>query len=135
MSELNPRQWALYNYLKERGDQWTFQEDIAYALPQWYCPAENGDFHNTRERHRMTNDIRIINESNVIQKVIISNPKCGVKIATEAEWQAAISREYASVFKKLKRIRQKERKGRMDGQTRLTFKSERDVIEAFLHEA
>lgn len=135
MSELNHRQWSLYNYLKERGDQWTFQEEIAHALPQWYCPADMDDFHNTRERHRMTNDIRIINESSVIQKVIISNPKYGIKIANEAEWQAAIRREYASVFKKLKRIRQKERKGLMDGQTRLVFQSEREVIEAFLHEA
>lgn len=134
MSELNSRQWALYNFLKEQGDKWTFQEDIAYALQEWYLPVTSGDFHNTRERYLMTKDIRAINESSVIQKIIISNPSRGIKLATEAEWESSIKREYVSVFKKLKRIRQKERKGKMNGQTRFVFKTERDVIEAFLHE-
>ena len=83
----------------------------------------------------MTKDIRAINDSSVIQKVIISNPSRGVKIATEEEWQECIKREYISVFKRLKRIRNKERKGALNNQTRLVFKSERDTIEAFLHEA
>ena len=136
MSELNPRQWALYRFLVEQGDKWTYQEDIAKALPDWYAPIEETkDYHNTKERHLMTKDIRIINDSSVIQKVIISNPSRGVKIATEAEWQECIKREYISVFKKLKRIRNKERKGALNNQTRLVFKSERDTIEAFLHEA
>lgn len=136
MSELNPRQWALYNFLKEQGDVWTYQEDIAKALPDWYAPIEpKKDYHNTKERHLMTKDIRAINDSSVIQKIIISNPSRGVKIATEEEWQECIKRDYISVFKRLERIRNKERKGRMDGQTRLVFKSERDTIEAFLREA
>lgn len=134
MSELNSRQWALYNYLKERGDQWTFQEEIAYALKEWYCPVTNGDFHNTPQRHIMTRDIRAINDSSVIQKIIISNPRRGIKIANEEEWQTAVKNEYISLFKRLKRIKTKERKGLLDGQTRLVFKAERDVIEAFLHE-
>lgn len=136
MSELNSRQFALYNYLKSRGNEWTYQEDIAKALPDWYAPIEEAkDYHNTKERHLMTKDIRAINESSVIQKVIISNPSRGVKIATEDEWKECIKREYTSVFNKLKRIRNKERKGLMNGQTRLVFKTERDTIEAFLHEA
>lgn len=136
MSELNPRQWALYRFLMEQGDVWTHQEDIAKALPDYYAPIEEvKDYHNTRERHLMTKDIRALNDSSVIQKVIISNPSKGVKIATEAEWQECIKREYISVFKRLKRIRNKERKGLLNGQTRLVFKSERDTIEAFLHEA
>lgn len=133
---LNNRQWALYNYLKSRGNEWTYQEDIAKALPDWYAPIEpTNDYHNTKERHLMTKDIRAINESDVIQKVIISNPSKGVKIATAEEWQECIKREYISVFKRLKRIRTKERKGLLNGQTRLVFKSERDTIEAFLREA
>lgn len=134
MSELNSRQWALYRYLVERGDQWTYQEDIAYALHEWYCPTSNEDFHNTKERKLMTKDIQAINNSTIIQKIIISNPKYGVKLATEDEWRESIRREYISVFNKLKRIRHKERKGCLDGQMRLVFKSERDVIEAFLHD-
>lgn len=134
MSELNARQWALYNFLRERGDAWTFQEDIAYALPQWYCPTGNEDFHNTRERKIMTRDIQKINNSTIIQKIIISSPKYGVKLATESEWRENIKREYINVFNKLKRIRHKEKKGCLDGQMRLVFKSERAVIEAFLNE-
>lgn len=136
MSELNNRQIALYNFLLQRNNVWTYQEDIAKALPDYYAPIEETtDYHNTRERHLMTKDIRVINDSDVIQKVIISNPNRGIKIATEAEWQECIKREYISVFNKLKRIRKKERKGALNNQTRLVFKSERDTIEAFLHEA
>lgn len=136
MSELNNRQWALYRFLIEQGDKWTYQEDIAKALPDWYAPIEETkDYHNTKERHLMTKDIRAINDSAVIQKIVLSNPSKGVKIANEKEWQECIKRDYISVFKRLQRIRNKERKGRMDGQTRLVFNSERDRIEAFLHEA
>ena len=134
MSELNSRQWHLYNFLKERGESWTLQENIAYALKDFYDVSTiEGDFHNSRARFVMTNDIRTINESSVIQKIIISGPK-GVKIANAEEWQKYIRGEYSLVFKKLKRLRVKERKGCLNGQTRIVFKQERDTIEAFLHE-
>ena len=136
MGELNERQKALYNFLLQQNNQWTFQEDIAKALPDWYAPIEQTkDYHNTKERHLMTKDIRALNDSSVIQKIILSNPNKGVKIANKEEWQECIKRDYISVFKKLKRIRNKERKGCMDGQMRFGFKSERDTIEAFLREA
>lgn len=131
---LNDRQIDLYMYLLGKENEWSFQEDIAYALPHWYCPTTNGDFHNTKERNLMTKDIRAINDCPVIEKIIISNPSRGIKLATESEWEECIKREYASVFKKLKRIRAKERKGILNNQTRLVFKSERDTIEAFLQE-
>ena len=131
---LTPRQWALYNFLKERGDVWTTQIDIAYALKNHYDTSFTDDkFHDSRARLQITMDIRALNDSDVIQKIIIPSSK-GVKIATEDEWQKSIKRDYISVFKKLDRIRKKERKGQMDGQTRLVFKSERDTIEAYLRE-
>lgn len=132
---LTPRQWALYNFLKERGDQWTTQLDIAYALKDFYDVSliTNENFHDSRARLQITMDIRAINDSDVIQKIIIPSSK-GVKIATEDEWQKSIKRDYISLFKKLDRIRKKERKGQMDGQTRFVFKSERDTIEAFFKE-
>ena len=131
---LNDRQKALYNFLVQRGDAWTHQEDIAYALPEWYCPIVYDDYHNTKERQRMTNDIRIINNCPDIQKIIISNPSRGIKLATETEWRAYIEREYISVFKKLKRIRQKERKGNLNGQAYVVYETEQDIINAFLRE-
>lgn len=135
MSELNSRQWALYEFLKKQGDVWTTQINIAYGMHGWYNTTfTDSQFHDSQTRLKIMKDIRAINDSEVIQKVIISSSK-GVKIATEEEWQECIKREYISVFKKLKRIRNKEQKGLMNGQTRLVFKSERDTIEAFLHEA
>lgn len=134
MSELNERQKALYSFLLERGDQWTCQKDIVYGLHEFYDVSfDDTKFHDSQTRKIMTADIRAINDSADVDKVILSGSR-GVKIATEAEWQAAVKREYISVFKKLKRIRQKERKGLMDGQTRLAFQAEREVIEAFLQE-
>lgn len=132
MNGLNERQIDLYNFLLEQGDNWTFQEQIAYALPCWYCPVTNGDFHNTRERYLMTKDIQAINECPDVQKIIISNPSRGIKLATEAEWKECIKREYTSLFKKLKRIRQKENKGKMHGQSYVVYDTEQDFINAFL---
>ena len=133
MAQLNSRQWALYAFLKERGNQWTLQEDIAKELFEWYYYT-NGDFHNSNARMLMTKDIRAINDNTVIQKIIISSPN-GIKLATEEEFNKYIKNEYISVFKKLKRIRQKEKKGALNGQARLVFNSERDIIEAFLQES
>lgn len=131
---LNSRQRALYAFLKERGDQWTHQIDVAYGLYEYYNFTEsNEQFHDSNARLLLTKDIRALNNSDEIQKVIISSNK-GIKIATEAEWQECIKREYASVFRKLKRVRQKERKGNLNGQTYIVYETEQDVINAFLQE-
>ena len=129
---LNARQFALYHFLKERGNQWTKQEDVAYALFDWYPIYGGENFHNCTARTIMTNDIRAINNSDLVDEVIISG-NLGVKLATEEEFDNCIRREYRAVFNKLKRIRKKERKGKLNGQARLVFKTEREVIEAFLH--
>lgn len=130
---LNIRQTALYNYLLDRGNQWTLQEQVATELFEWYYYTKD-DFHNSNARLIMTKDIRAINESESCPKIIISSPN-GIKLATEKEFNRYIKSEYVSVFKKLKRIRQKERKGQLNGQSRLVFKNERDTIESFLKEA
>lgn len=130
-SELNSRQWALYNYLKNRPDEYITQREICYDLRAWYPAAFADDkFHDSRARLMLTLDIRAINESDVIQKVIISNHN-GVKIANSYEFEKYISAEYASIFRKLARTRKKERKGGLDGQMRIVFGAERDTVEAF----
>lgn len=135
MKELNERQIALYNFLKAQGDNWTLQIEVVYGLIEYYPFTDSNDkFHDSTARHTLTADIRALNNSDAIQKVIISSGK-GVKIATEEEWQAAIKREYISTFKKLKRIRQKERKGNMNGQLYMLYETEQDIIQAFLNEA
>lgn len=130
-SELNSRQWTLYKYLKANSDRYLTQEQICVAMPHYYPTGYTLDnFHDSNARHLLTKDIREINKSEVIQKVIISTPK-GVKIASSAEFEKYINAEFASIFRKLARTRQKAKKAGLDGQMRIVLGSERDTIEAF----
>ena len=133
MSELNERQWAVYNLLKNNPDKYLKQIDICLNLRHFYSAyaSSSKPFHDSNARQLLTKDIRAINESGVIQKIIISNSK-GVKIANEAEFEAYIKSEFAACFRKLQRIRQKARKAGLNGQMRFTFGGgERDTTEAF----
>lgn len=130
-SELNPRQWAVYNLLKNNPDKYLTQMSIVYALHEYYDTSfYNDQFHDSAARHQLTNDIRAINQSEVIQKIIISNSK-GVKIANSEEFAKYINAEFAAIFRKLERTRQKAKKAGLDGQMRIVLGSERDTIEAF----
>lgn len=130
-SELNARQWALYNLLKNNPDRYLTQLEIAYGLREYYDTSfYNDQFHDSATRHLITKDIRAINNSATIQKVIISNSQ-GVKIASRAEFEKYINAEFASIFRKLARTRQKAKKAGLDGQMRIVLGQERDTIEAF----
>ena len=131
---LTPRQWALYNFLKGKGDEWTTQRDIAYALKDHYDTSFKKDkFHDSKARLQITMDIRTINDSDAIQKIIIPSPK-GIKIANEREFDEYIERERSSALRRLMRLELKAKKGNYNGQMRLVFNKERDTIEAFLKE-
>ena len=133
-SELNPRQWAVYNLLKNNPDRYMTQMEIANALPNYFLsfmnPYDESTFHDSAARHLLTRDIRTINNSGVIQKIIITN-RNGVKIASSAEFERYINAEFAAIFRKLARTRQKAKKAGLDGQMRIVLGSERDTIEAF----
>lgn len=55
-SELNSRQWRLYNCLKENGDQFIRQVEIARQLPQYYGEFTEANFHDSQARMLMTKD-------------------------------------------------------------------------------
>lgn len=130
-SELNARQWAVYNLLKNNPDRYLTQLDIVLKLREWFVLDFTADtFHDSNARHTLTKDIRAINNSATIQKIIISNSK-GVKIASSEEFEKYINAEFASIFRKLARTRQKAKKAGLDGQMRIVLGSERDTIEAF----
>ena len=132
-SELNARQWALYNLLKNNPDRYMTQADIVLNLYGHYGAGAGIDwaaFHDSAARHLLTKDIRAINKSDVIQKIIISNNR-GVKIASSEEFEKYINAEFASIFRKLARTRQKAKKAGLDGQMRIVLGQERDTIEAF----
>ena len=130
MSELNARQWRLYNALKDRGGVWTKQRELAELLPDFYPCEREQAFHDSGARLLMTKDIREINKSDVIQKIIISSAQ-GVKLASKDEAQEFIAGKYSTVFKSLETVRKMERKAGLDGQARLVFGRERGIIEAF----
>lgn len=133
-SELTSRQWALYNLLKNNPDTYFKQIDIVNELKEYYrFTDENIKFHDSNARITLTKDIRSINQSSVIQKIIISNQK-GVKLASREEFKQYIKAEYAMIFRKLKRTRQKARKAGLDGQMRFTAGQERNTVEAFVDE-
>ena len=130
-SELNARQWAVYNLLKNNPDRYMTQLEIVLTLKEYFTLDFTADtFHDSKARHMLTADIRTINKSDVIQKVVISTPK-GIKIASSAEFEQYINAEFAAIFRKLARTRQKARKAGLDGQMRIVLGSERDTIEAF----
>lgn len=133
-NELNSRQWALYNALKEQGDKWRVQAEVATLIPEYHYDG-NEDwrlFHDSPARHLMTADIRAINESAVIQKIIISSGK-GIKIANKEEFDRYIRKEIMASVRRLLRAKLKAKKGNLDGQTRITFgQYERDTIKAFI---
>lgn len=138
VNDLNSRQWQLYNYLKDKGDDWTNLYDIALDLKGLYVypfhdDIEKKTFNNSYTRRILTADIQEINSSPRIQKIIIYSNK-GIKLANEAEFNKFINKKYIAVFKKIKRLRQIEVKAKQDKQMRLVFGSERDTIEAFINE-
>ena len=130
-SELNARQWAVYNLLKNNPDRYMTQKEIVYALSNYYGTIFSDElFHDSFARITLTMDIRAINDSDVIQKIIISNHK-GIKLASKEEYEEYIDAEFASIFRKLARTRKKARKAGLDKQMRIVFGTERDTIEAF----
>lgn len=135
MSELTSRQWLLYGLLKSKKDwvkQAKIQEDLPNEYPLIYEDIEM-PFHDTSARMNITNDIRAIKNSDVIQKIILSNAK-GVKIATADEFDEYFEKKSASLKRQFKLLYKQLKKAQMNEQTRIVFKSERDVIEAFINE-
>lgn len=128
MSELTPRQWKLYNFLKEQED-WVKQEHISSSLPDLYGTDET-PFHDTIARINITNDIRAIKNSDVIQKIVISSAK-GVKIATQDDFGIYFDHKLKALKKQIKLLYKQLKKAQLNNQTRIVFNSERDFIEAF----
>lgn len=129
--DLNSRQFALYNLLKNNPDRRFKQNEIAERLAEFYPPTPAEGFHDSAARLLITADIRAINNSDVIQKIIISN-RHGVKLASREEFEKYIKAEFAAVFRRLERVRKKARKGGLDGQMKITLGDrERDTVEAF----
>lgn len=130
--ELNGRQIALYNLLKQNPNRRFQLMEIPMELPEFYPASPGGNFHNTGTRRKITADIQALNNSDAIEKVIIKDSN-GVKLASEEEFTRYINNEYSSIFRRLARTRKKERKAGLDGQMRVPLgENEWNTIEAFV---
>lgn len=124
---LNYAQIELYNFLVNNSDRTFKQREIAEALPGIYPVETFGRYHDTTSRRRLSADIQAINDSDEVEKIIISDG-AGVRIASREEFEKAIRKQYAAVFRKLRRIHKKASKGGLDGQTDLFLG---ESVEAF----
>lgn len=127
--ELNSRQWSLYNFLKEQYADGVYisKKEICKALPQYYTLDNKA----TRLCRDIEHDIRVINESTKIQKIIVSNRK-GYKIGNKDEVDDYLSKRTALEVKSRNLTKKLKIKAKLDGQMKLTLgTNERDVIEAF----
>lgn len=133
MKGLTPRQRALYKYLIKHSEEWVFQVKICTDLAEWYdLEFPFMDFHNTKARHFLTADIRALNESDEVEVIILSGVK-GVKIATKEEFEYYIKGEISAAIRRLKRAKQKIRKGHLDGQLKFETTEDQAVIKAFIN--
>lgn len=127
---LTERQSALLNHLQAAEGGFLKQIEIVTALSEYYPYNANlQGFHDSYARHRLTKDIREINADDSVDVIIISSEH-GIKLANEFEFDRYIQRQYASVFRRLARVRKKEAKGRRHGYMRMTADG-LEVIESF----
>jgi len=133
---LTPRQWKLYELLKDNTHRWITQLEIQQTMKLEY-PDYDGqqNFHDSGARLWITNDVQKINESDVIQKIILSSSN-GIKIASADEYRVWSANKWKSLKQQLARLAWKDHKARLDGQMKLVFgeSMERDYYEAFVKE-
>jgi hypothetical protein len=126
------RREVLYSLLLKAKD-WELQEDIAAKMfPKYYSGWDEGHFHDSRARVRMTDDIQNINNDPNFEKIIICSVD-GIKIATKEDIDDYLKSQYSALFRKLKRIRNIERKASLDGQIKINLKNDNNInfVEAF----
>ena len=132
-SNLTTRQWALYKFLKDNYKEGYYisKETICTWLPEYYQIRDN----ETRTCRTMEEDIREINNCDLIPKIIVSN-KNGYKIGNKQECEKYIKKRFIRDLKNLKLNWKLKNKVEEDGQIRFTFGKgfEREYIEAFIKE-
>jgi hypothetical protein len=137
--EITSRQWKLYEFLKICSDHFITQLDIYEGLKSSGAyPLFEGDykvFHDSATRKEIGLDIQHLNESDVIQKIILTNSN-GVKIADEEEYKVYSLNRWKSIKGMIKRLAWKDNKAKLNGQMKLVFGDSmaRDFYETFVQE-
>ena len=115
--ELNSRQWALYEHLKYlymlNDSEWHNLKDLCNALKSFkeYHYKETANFNNTSARRIITDDLNILANSEEIER--------------------ELSKQKISILKQINRLNKQYKKSVLNGQYRLVFGKEKEIIEVF----
>ena len=125
---MNTRQHKLYQFLKDnyRDGRYISKKEICEGLPTLYTYDENTNRHNVE----IEQDVRAINEWDNMQKCIVSCKK-GYKIGNENECNEYLQSRFDSVFKTLKYLNNIKKRLEQNGQFRLVFGKERNIMECY----
>ena len=134
--ELNSRQWALYEHLKYlymlNDSEWRNLKDLCNELKNFkeYHYKETANFNNTSARRIITDDLNILANSDIIQRVVLCTSK-GIKLANSEEIERELSKQKISILKQINRLNKQYKKSVLNGQYRLVFGKEKEIIEVF----
>ena len=119
---LTPRHWHLYRLLRENKNSWITEHYIYKKLKRFYKEFDynENNFHDSFSRVRIGKDILELNNSERIQKIILSSSK-GVKIADRDEYKRWSDLRWSSLKRMISRLVIKDEKFKLDGQVKLLF--------------
>ena len=129
MKELTTRQWDLYNYLKDNYDTEKYISKSEIVSGVFGYEVKEGE---TRYCRDIEFDVRLINENEKTQKIIVSSQK-GYKIGTPKQVHDYLWSREIEAKRSLVLTYKLRHKAELNGQFRLQFgKSERNIIESYL---
>lgn len=130
---MNERQCKLYQTLEEiskTSQKWVAKEEICELLSTYYPRhIENNSEHNSSAYAKIRIDVREINKSDEVEKVIVSNKK-GYKIATKEEAAKYIEKRFRRDLKALKLDWHLKKKCNLDGQLNIDLHEVKAYVES-----
>ena len=115
-----PRQWRLYDFLKEQHDYLTREEIM-----------EKSGLYEKENIRLLTSDLQAIKENPTIVKILITS-RNGIKIAeTKEEADLYLEKEKAEVLRRLQRYYNQAKQYGLDNQSQIVWNSEKSVLEVF----
>ena len=119
--ELNTKDWGIYNTIKERSlnNDWT---SVGYLAEMYQC-----------SKRIVRKHIQKIRESNVIQKIIITDYGKGYKLMSDEDEFELLTKTKIKILKQLKRYWKDVERYNLNHQNKITFsKTERDIYESLI---
>ena len=118
-NKMLPRQWKLYDFLKNHMDEYLSIVDI----------MKQTNLYN--DRRLLTRDLQVIKTNPTINRILITSRK-GIKLATtKEEADEYLEQEKIEILSRLKRYFQQAHQIELDQQKQIVWNSEKDTIEVF----